>query len=170
MEPGIRMTIAGGVHFPRDARLVPARLMQALQRETRRLGVGLQYGTELTGVRVNGARIDAAQTRNGTIEADEFVLAAGVWSSPLARTLGLSLPMQSGKGYSPTVEKPPATMRTCAILSESRAAVTPMGPALRFGSAAAFATAFAMPVASSARGVVAEILVSGVYERALIWM
>jgi D-amino-acid dehydrogenase len=133
MEPGIRMTIAGAVHFPRDARLVPARLMQALQRETRRLGVELQHGTEVTGFRVNGARIDAAQTRNGTIEADEFVLAAGVWSSALARTLGLSLPLQSGKGYSLTVEKPPATMRTCAILSEARAAVTPMGAALRFG-------------------------------------
>jgi len=56
-----------------------------------------------------------------------------VWSSQLARKLGLSLPMQSGKGYSLTVEKPPATMRTCAILSEARAAVTPMGAALRLG-------------------------------------
>jgi len=133
IEPEIRMTIAGGVYFPRDARLVPARLMSALLDETRRIGVELRHGIDVHGFRVTGARIDAAQTTDGAIEADEFMLCAGVWSSSLARTLGLSLPMQAGKGYSLTLSKPPATMRTCAILSEARLAVTPMDGALRVG-------------------------------------
>jgi D-amino-acid dehydrogenase len=133
IEPGLRMTIAGAVQFPRDARLVPARLMAALQRETQRIGVQLRHGTDVHGFRVSGSRIEAVETSDGVITADEFVLCAGIWSSPLAGQLGLSLPMQAGKGYSLTVEKPAATMRTCAILSEARAAVTPMGSALRFG-------------------------------------
>jgi len=133
IEPDMRMTIAGGVHFPRDARLVPARLMSALQEQTRRIGVHLRHGTEVHGFRLNGSRIGGVETSDGVIGADEFVLCAGIWSSQLARRLGLSLPMQAGKGYSLTVEKPAATMRTCAILSEARAAVTPMGSALRFG-------------------------------------
>ena len=132
IEPDIRMTTAGGVHFPRDAHLVPARLMSVLQDETRRIGVELRHGIDVHGFRVNGARLDAAETTDGAIEADEFVLCAGVWSSPLARTLGLALPMQAGKGYSLTLAKPAATMRTCAILSEARLAVTPMDGTLRF--------------------------------------
>ena len=133
IEPEIRMTVAGGVHFPHDARLVPGRLMSALLDETRRIGVELRHGIDVQRFRVNGARIDAAETTEGAVEADEFVLCGGVWSSSLARTLGLSLPMQAGKGYSLTLSKPPATMRTCAILSEARLAVTPMDGALRVG-------------------------------------
>lgn len=133
IEPGMRMTIAGAVHFPRDARLVPSRLMAALQRETQRLGVRIRHGTDVREFRMSGARIDAVQTSDGVIDADEFVLSAGIWSSPLARQLGLSLPMQAGKGYSLTVEKPPVAPRRCAILSEARSAMTPMGGTLRFG-------------------------------------
>jgi len=133
IEPGMRMTIAGAVHFPRDARLVPARLMSALQDETQRLGVQLCHGHEVRGFRVNGARIDAVDTSAGVIHADEFVLCAGIWSSLLARQLGLSLPMQAGKGYSLTMEKPAVSVQRCAILSEARAAMTPMGGTLRFG-------------------------------------
>lgn len=133
IEPEIRMAIAGGVHFPRDGRLVPARLMSVLHDETRRVGGELRHGVDVRGFRVSGARIDAVETSRGAIEADEFVLCAGIWSSSLARTLGLSLPMQAGKGYSLTLEKPAVTMRTCAILSEARLAVTPMDGALRFG-------------------------------------
>ncbi|HEX6795291.1 MAG TPA: FAD-dependent oxidoreductase, partial [Casimicrobiaceae bacterium] len=133
IEPGIRTSVAGAVHFPLDARLVPARLMSALREETQRIGVQLRHGVEVRDLRVDGARISALETSGGAIAADEFVLCAGVWSSSLARKLGLSLPMQAGKGYSLTVEKPVQTMRTCAILSEARAAVTPMDGTLRFG-------------------------------------
>jgi D-amino-acid dehydrogenase len=133
IEPGIRTSVAGAIHFPRDARLVPARLMSALRDETQRIGVELRHGVEVRSLRVDGARIAAVETSGGAIAADEFVLCAGIWSSPLARELGLSLPMQAGKGYSLTVERPAQTMRTCAILSEARAALTPMGGTLRFG-------------------------------------
>ena len=133
IEPGIRMAIAGAVHFPRDARVVPARLMAALRHETQRLGVQLRHETEVRAFRMTGARIEAAETNAGVIQGDEFVLCAGIWSSPLARQLGLSLPMQAGKGYSLTVEQPSVTVQRCAILSEARAAMTPMGGALRFG-------------------------------------
>ena len=133
IEPGLRMTIAGGVFFPRDARLVPGRLVHALRAQARRLGVDLRHGVEAGGFRVARGRIVALQARDGAVEGDEFVLAAGVRSARLARTLGLALPMRSGKGYSLTLEQAPVPMRTCAILSEARAAVTPMEAGMRFG-------------------------------------
>ena len=133
IEPGMRMTVAGAVHFPQDACLVPAQLMAVLQQETQRLGVQLRHGTEARRFRVHGARIEAVDMGTEIIQADEFVLCAGIWSSELARELGLRLPMQAGKGYSLTVEKGSTSARRCAILSEARAAMTPMGGMLRFG-------------------------------------
>jgi D-amino-acid dehydrogenase len=41
--------------------------------------------------------------------------------------------MQAGKGYSLTLPAPRIRPRLPAILTEARVAVTPMGPALRFG-------------------------------------
>jgi D-amino-acid dehydrogenase len=41
--------------------------------------------------------------------------------------------MQAGKGYSLTLPTPRQLPQICSILVEARIAVTPMGPALRFG-------------------------------------
>ncbi|HUH95248.1 MAG TPA: FAD-dependent oxidoreductase [Casimicrobiaceae bacterium] len=133
IEPALRMTVAGGVHFPLDAHLTPGKLMAALRRECARLGVELRHHSEVRGWRASGRRIDAADTGSSAVAADEFVLCGGIWSTSLARDLGLRLPMQAGKGYSLTLDDPPARPRTCAILSEARVAMTPMGGALRFG-------------------------------------
>ena len=64
--------------------------------------------------------------------ADEYVVCAGIWSQELVRDLGIAIPMQAGKGYSLTLQNPPALPNICAILSEARVAMTPMGSSLRF--------------------------------------
>lgn len=67
------------------------------------------------------------------IPTDHLVLAGGIWSSAIGRDLGLHLPMQAGKGYSMTLPSPRHQLSICAILTEARIAVTPMGNTLRFG-------------------------------------
>jgi len=133
LEPDVRMDVAGAVHYPMDCHLTPGRLMAALERETAKSGVRLVRGTEVTGFRVAGRRIEALETSCGDVAGDEYVLCAGIWSSRVARALRLAIPMEAGKGYSLTLPRPRATLRHCAILSEARVAVTPMGGALRFG-------------------------------------
>jgi D-amino-acid dehydrogenase len=72
-------------------------------------------------------------TDRGTkLEADEYVVSAGVWSQQVTRDLGIRIPMQAGKGYSLTIENAAPLPRRCAILSEAHVAITPMGGALRF--------------------------------------
>jgi D-amino-acid dehydrogenase len=66
------------------------------------------------------------------LRADEYVVCAGIWSQNIVRELGIRIPMQAGKGYSLTMDSPASLPRICAILSEARVAVTPMGSALRF--------------------------------------
>ncbi|HVJ10886.1 MAG TPA: FAD-dependent oxidoreductase [Burkholderiales bacterium] len=132
LEPGIRMDVAGGVHYPLDCRLAPDRLMASLQRRLAASGVKFLWNTSVDGFIANG-RIRAARTPKGEVEADEFVVSSGSWSPTLMRGLGVKLPMQAGKGYSLTLPHTNGTPRMGAILAEARMAVTPIGGALRFG-------------------------------------
>ena len=132
-EPGLQMTVAGGVLYPLDCHLSPAALMANLQGDLERGGAELRFGEEVTGFACEGRRIRAVRTDRGEITADEVVLCAGAWSPAVARDLGLRLPVQAGKGYSLTLERPAELPRRCLILTEDRVAVTPIGGALRFG-------------------------------------
>jgi D-amino-acid dehydrogenase len=107
--------------------------MAALRREVEALGVSVRYRTRVTGFARQGRRLAALRTAEGELAGDEFVLCAGVWSDPLARGLGLSLPLLAGKGYTLTLRRPGQRPRIPAILTEARVAVTPMGEDLRLG-------------------------------------
>lgn len=135
LEPSLRMAIAGSVYFPEDCHLTPGRLMAALAREVEQAGVEVSYDTAVKGWRSKGGRIEAVRTSGPVdteIRADEYVVCSGIWSQEIARELGVRIPMQAGKGYSLTLERPASLPRVCAILSEARVAVTPMGDSLRF--------------------------------------
>ena len=132
-EPGVRMDVAGAVYFPQDCHLTPQKFMATMQRECERAGVTFSFATEVSGWRVNGRRVEAVRTNRGDCTADEYVICGGSWSPGIARDLRLALPMQAGKGYSLTLPQPRQLPQLCAILSEARVAVTPMGGALRFG-------------------------------------
>ena len=122
MEPNLRMTVAGGIYFPRDAYLAPWQFMSALKKRV----PGVRWNSTVS-LCANGNRIQA------DIEADEYVICGGAWSSGIARDLKLQLPMQAGKGYSLTLQQPRKKPAHAMILSEARVAVTPMLNALRFG-------------------------------------
>jgi D-amino-acid dehydrogenase len=132
-EPGMRMEIAGSVFFPLDCHLSPHRFMPVIQRHVEGAGVQFHWDTEVSGFVRQGKRLVAVKTSRGEFQADEFVIAAGSWSTVMARELGLRLPMQAGKGYSLTLPKPRQLPQIPAILTEARVAVTPMGGSLRFG-------------------------------------
>ncbi|MGH8665214.1 MAG: NAD(P)/FAD-dependent oxidoreductase [Burkholderiales bacterium] len=134
LDPGVRMDVAGAVHFPQDCNVVPERLIAGLQRRLSAHGVRFAWNTEAVGWQLDGDRVAAVKLgAEAEIRADAFVLAAGSWSSELARGLGLKLPLQAGKGYSLTLAQPRRSPRICAVLAEARVAVSPMGGALRFG-------------------------------------
>lgn len=133
MEPGLAEGVIGGVYFPGDAHLSPGSLLEGLKRKLRQSGVDLQSHVTVEGFERNGKRLKAVISNKGKWEADEVLIAAGSWSPSVVKQLGLSLPLQAGKGYSVTLEKPPALMQHAAILAEAKVAVTPMGEQMRFG-------------------------------------
>ena len=107
--------------------------MARLKQQLERLGASICWETEVAGWRASGKRIEAVRTTKGEFTADEFVLCGGCWSPAAARDLDLTLPMQAGKGYSLTLPNPRQLPSLCAIFTEARLAVTPMGNSLRFG-------------------------------------
>ncbi|MBM3902700.1 MAG: FAD-dependent oxidoreductase [Verrucomicrobia bacterium] len=133
MDPTVTMDVAGSVFFPKDCHLSPHRFMKAVLEECGRLGVRFLWGSEVTGVRRERDRVRSLETTAGEIPVGRLVLAGGSWSSRLGAGLGLSIPMQAGKGYSLTLDRPRQLPELCSILTEARVAVTPMGGSLRFG-------------------------------------
>jgi D-amino-acid dehydrogenase len=132
LEPCVSEAIAGGVFFPADAHLEPARLVRALADRASACGARIATGHELLALERDGRRIVRVVTTRGELAADEIVLAGGAWSPRIAAPLGLRLPVQSAKGYSVTLSRPPRFGATPLLLSEAKVAVTPMGDKLRF--------------------------------------
>ena len=133
LDPNIGMDVAGSIYFPGDCHLDPARFVDGLTRRLVEDGVRFVWNADVTGWRTVSGGIEAVRTSAGDFSADEYVIAGGSWSSEITRALGLSLPLQAGKGYSFTVPAPRQLPEICAILVEARVAVTPMGGGLRFG-------------------------------------
>jgi D-amino-acid dehydrogenase len=133
LEPNLRMDIAGSVYFPVDCHLTPGRLMASLAREVERAGVQVSYDTGVDDWRSKGDWIEAVRTNRtdaAELVAEEYVVCSGIWSQNMVRDLDVRIPMQAGKGYSLTLEHPTSLPRVCAILSEARVAVTPLGSSL----------------------------------------
>jgi D-amino-acid dehydrogenase len=133
MEPGAKLDIIGAVYFPPDAHLTPRLFTATLTRLLREAGVTFRFNTPVAGWRLAGDRVAAAVTPGGEMAADEFVLAGGSWSPSMLAGLGVRLPMQAGKGYSLTLERPRLKLKIPIICTEARVAITPMGETLRFG-------------------------------------
>lgn len=133
LEPGARMDIAGSIYFPIDAHLSPRKFMPAMVALLKQQGVTFRWGTDVTGWKTEGGRVTHAVTPAGEVAAEGFVLANGSWAPEALRGLRLRLPMQPGKGYSLTIERPRFKFTKSAILTERRVAMTPMGDTLRFG-------------------------------------
>jgi D-amino-acid dehydrogenase len=133
LDPAVTMDISGAVYFPKDCHLQPDRFLNALESSIKANGGTILRPVHVLGFRKQADRIQAVTTADGEIEGDEFVLCGGAWSTEVAQSLSLAIPMQAGKGYSLTVPNPIELPKICSIFTEARVAVTPMGNSLRFG-------------------------------------
>jgi D-amino-acid dehydrogenase len=133
LAPRVTGAITGGVLFPVDAHVQPARLVAALAGLASARGARILTGHEVLALESEGRRIARVRTTRGDFAASEVVIAGGAWSPGLVRQLGLRLPVQGAKGYSITVRCPADFGETPLMLAESKVFLTPMGELLRFG-------------------------------------
>lgn len=138
MEPALKSGVVGGLFHPGDARLRPDRYVAELVRRVRELGGVIEGGARIEGFDVDGRRITQVRTSRGVWAAERVLLALGAWSPLLARTLGLRLPMQPGKGYSITYTRPARAPRHALVLREAQVCVTTWASGYRLGSTMEF--------------------------------
>jgi D-amino-acid dehydrogenase len=140
LEP-IAPNVAGALHFPDDEIGDARRFCEALAGELRRRGCKLRFGVTVERWKCARGRLNGIETRDGFLEADNVVLAAGVHSAPLARPLGVEIPVAPAKGYSISVPlgRWAPRPRIGLIDDELHAAATPLGGVLRVAGTAEFA-------------------------------
>jgi D-amino-acid dehydrogenase len=138
-EPALNDSIVAAFFNPRDAELRPNLYAAELARRVRELGGEIREGVTVEGFRRERGAIDSVQTSAGEIRAREIVLALGSWSPLLARQLELKLPIQPGKGYSITYERPVLSPRIPLVLKERSVCVTAWSSGYRLGSTMEFA-------------------------------
>jgi D-amino-acid dehydrogenase len=135
-EPLLSDRVHGGIFFPKEEHVDPNALMRALHRRLLGLGVTILENAPLAGIKRTGRRITHVVAGERTLEADAFVLAAGAWTGPISRLIGVPLPVRPGKGYSIDIE--PLQLRSATNLSDAKVAVTPLSRNLRLAGTMEF--------------------------------
>jgi D-amino-acid dehydrogenase len=118
--------VRAAVLFPDEGRCDPVKLSAAVGAAAEARGVRLR-----TGVEVYGVRPDGVDTTRGPLRAGKIVVAAGAWSGRLARSAGVRLPLQGGKGYAAEWEPAAAPARMPLYLHDHRVVANPMADRIR---------------------------------------
>jgi len=130
LEPSLRAELRYGISIEDHWHVDSGAMAVAIGVLLRDHGVGFEERVTVERVVVERGRARGVRTSSGVIEADTVVLAAGAWTAPLARAVGVRLPIVGGKGYSFDVR--PLEMPTRALLFlEPHVVCTPLGGTLR---------------------------------------
>ena len=135
---GVKDKFVGGLRLPQDETGDCHMFTQALAKHAQALGVRFLFNTGIDRVITEGGRVSGVATSAGLLQADNYVLALGSWSSRLAAPLGISLPVYPVKGYSITVPIQDASgAPESTVMDESyKVAITRLGNRIRVGGTA----------------------------------
>ncbi|WP_298349060.1 FAD-dependent oxidoreductase [uncultured Dokdonia sp.] len=131
MMPGTALDIVGASYFECDHHSTPGEFMEEIKSYLLGEGVVIRQEEKVLDITTAGSKITSVQTDKEVLTADEFVLAAGSWTSTLSRKLNINLLLQAGKGYR-IQTKTPTGITYPAILAEAKVAITPMNGFTRF--------------------------------------
>ncbi|WP_219419732.1 NAD(P)/FAD-dependent oxidoreductase [Pseudonocardia nigra] len=137
-EPALSPRIRHGLFFRDDRQIEPDSLTRALVKRCQELGVEVLEHTPVSKVLRQGDRVTGVRTPTGDVTGDVLLLAAGVWTGPLSRDLGVPLPIRPGKGYSVDYTPGPVSLTTSLTLEDARVAVTPLDGKVRLAGTMEF--------------------------------
>jgi D-amino-acid dehydrogenase len=137
LEPALSPAVDAGFLIEQHWHVRPDSLTAGLAAALRRDGVEISEGAEVFELVQERGRVTHVRTAAGDLEADTVVLAAGAWTTPLARSIGISLPMEAGKGYSFWV-RPSVVPSHAILLADVHVGCTPYGDRMRIGGTMEF--------------------------------
>ncbi len=138
MEPALSPRIAGAWYSTFDWHLRPELLMESWRKHLAKKGLIIEERAKMLDFEISGNTITHVNTIQGKFAADSFIMATGAWAPGMVRQLGIHLPVQPGKGYSITMERPGICPEIPCVLYEKNMVVTPWKSAYRLGGTMEF--------------------------------
>jgi D-amino-acid dehydrogenase len=173
MEPALSAKVIKAVSLPDVHRTIdPFRLTSSLAADFVRKG-GEIVTANVRGFDIGSEGPTAIMTDRGVMPVDMVVVAAGVWSRPLAAQLGTHVPLEAERGYHVMFANPGFELRRALVSADRNVSLAHMVEGIRATGIAEFAAPDAPPDMANARLVQrqAQALVPGLKgEPASQWM
>jgi heterotetrameric sarcosine oxidase gamma subunit len=87
--------VKGGVFLPKDGQVNPIDVTQALASGARSRGAKIYENTKVTRILTDAGKATGVETTDGTIMADKVVMATGMWSRHLGKSIGVNIPLHA---------------------------------------------------------------------------
>lgn len=145
LEPAISPDYKAGVFLPDQGQCPnPGRLVASIAALARRKGVVFTRQSARSLVMQQG-RVIGVATEAGVRSADRVVIAAGAFSGPFARQLGVRVPLVSERGYHIMLPHAHTGLRVNVNAAERKFVAAPMEGGLRLSGTVEFARPSAVP-------------------------
>jgi D-amino-acid dehydrogenase len=144
IEPALKGSLdklGGGLFAPTDGAGDALLFTRNLAKLAEAKGVKIRLNTTVVGIECDGDRVTRIATDKGPVTGDSFVLALGLQSPDLARSVGIDLPIYPIKGYTVTIPTDgyPEAPTVGIIEEDNLVAFARLGNRLRVGGKAEFA-------------------------------
>ncbi len=101
--------LVGALHFPTDGTVNPGYAALAMAKGAVDKGARFVQGVTVTGFIMDGLRVAGVITNHGQVEAEHVVLAAGLWTSELARLAGAAVTLYPAEHIWAMTEETPGS-------------------------------------------------------------
>ncbi len=139
-EPAYVDDVIGAIILKDSAFAHPQHVMQQLSARAAEVGVTIKANTCADEIVMNGSAFQGVRVKgsNELLEGDTLILAAGAWTTPLAQSIGVPVPMQAAKGYHMDLTAPEVNINMAGVLKETLVAVNPSNNGLRLAGTLEF--------------------------------
>jgi len=138
IEPSIHEDVVGAYYNEHDDHIRPEILIQSWKNHLVKKGLIIEEKCKVTNFETAHNKIRAVKTVKGRYQADHFIISTGAFTPEFNKQLKLSIPVQPGKGYSITMEKPDRSCEIPCLLYEKNMVVTPWKSGYRLGGTMEF--------------------------------
>jgi sarcosine dehydrogenase len=97
--------LVGASWLPTDGQASPSDITQSLAKGARMAGATFHEGVRVTGFQMDGDRIVAVETTDGTVQCETVVNCAGQWARQVGAMAGINVPLQPVKHQYIVTEK-----------------------------------------------------------------
>lgn len=139
MEPALSDKVIKAVSLPDVSRTIdPFRLTESLAKDFVRRG-GEIVNSEVRGFEIGADGPTRIITDRGPLEIEQVVIAAGVWSRPLAKQLGTSVPLEAERGYHVMFANQDFALKRALVSADRNVSLAHMHEGIRATGVAEFA-------------------------------